>query len=53
MFLRPGGYILLDDQDYPEIAQVISMITHKHEDEYEWVPWDGYAPKFRGFFIKK
>jgi predicted O-methyltransferase YrrM len=50
--LRPGGYMLFDDQDYPEIARVIVKIKNEHSKHYEWVPWEGYAPKFRGFFKK-
>jgi len=51
--LESGGYLLLDDQDYPDIEAVIKTIRTDFKDEYEWVPWPEYAPKFNGFFIKK
>jgi predicted O-methyltransferase YrrM len=51
--LRTDGYMLFDDQDYPEIDEAIHQIKDKHSEKYEWVSWDGYAPKFKGFFVKK
>lgn len=50
--LRSGGYLLFDDQDYPEIRKVVEIIKHDYKGEYEWVEWNEYAPKFPGFFVK-
>jgi hypothetical protein len=50
--LRTSGYMLFDDQNYPEVARVIVKIKNERSKHYEWVPWEGYAPKFRGFFKK-
>lgn len=49
--LASGGFLLFDDQDYPEISRVIHEI--KAEGGFEWIPWEGYGSKFRGFFQKK
>jgi len=50
--LRKGGYLLFDDQDYNEIKRVVDIIKNDYKDEYQWIEWDGYSPKFPGFFLK-
>jgi predicted O-methyltransferase YrrM len=50
--LRIGGFLLFDDQDYPEVQKVILDILNNHSDEFEWIEWPQYAPKFSGFFRK-
>lgn len=51
--LISGGYLLLDDQDYPDITEVIKTIRWKYKDEYDWYEWPEYSPKFNGFFVKR
>jgi cephalosporin hydroxylase len=51
-YLKSGGYLLFDDQDYTGIKRVIEIIKNDYKDQYTWVDWKGYKPKFSGFFIK-
>ena len=50
--LRKGGYLLFDDQDYNEIKKVVDIIKNDYKNEYQWIEWNGYSPKFPGFFLK-
>ena len=50
--LKVGGFLLFDDQDYPEIHQVMNEIKRSCKEQYEWIEWPEYSKKFSGFFRK-
>jgi predicted O-methyltransferase YrrM len=50
--LKKGGFMLFDDQDYPDITAAIRIIKYRHGPSLEWIPHYDYIPKFSGFFRK-